>query len=104
MLRKWIVDVVSAREIASELKAYLVGMAGRIDEGGWLHVSAQDALEDARKVGHHRRSEPGIVDGLFRCTCGGAHPLRDAMIDCECGSHYQVHWSSDGWCVVDSKQ
>ena len=97
-------DVVSARDIASELKAYLVGMVGRIDDRGWLHVSAHEALEDARKVGRHRRGEPRVVDGLFQCACGGAHPLRDAMIDCDCGSHYQVHWTGDGWCVVDSKQ
>lgn len=104
MVRKWIMDVVSAREIASELKAYLVGMAGRMDSNGWLHVSAAQALEDARKVGHHRRGEPRIVDGLFHCVCGGAHPLRDAVIDCDCGAYYQVHWSGDGWCVVNSRQ
>jgi|SRR5690554_1796785 len=104
MLEKWIVDVVSARDIASEVKAYLVGMARRIDERGWLQVSAQDALDDARKVGHHRRGEPRIVDGLFHCVCGGDHPLRDAVIDCDCGAHYQVHWTGDGWCVVDTKQ
>ena len=104
MLRKWIVDVVSAREVASEVKAYLVGMAGRMDNNGWLHVSAQDALADARKVGKHRRGEPRVIDGLFHCVCGGAHPLRDAMIDCDCGAHYQVEWPGDGWRVVSSKQ
>lgn len=104
MLREWVLDVVSANGVASELKAWLVGQVGRIDDSGWLHVSASQALADARVVGRHRRGETRVVDGLFQCAYGGMHALRDAMIDCECGAQYQVQWTGDGWCVVDSGQ
>ena len=100
MLSEWLSEVVGARGVASELRAYLVGMVGRIDSRGWLHVSAADALEDARRVGRHRRGPAMVGDGAFQCACGDAHRLDGAAIECGCGTRYVVEWTGDGCRVM----
>lgn len=99
MLRRWMIDVASAREVAGEVRAYLVGIANRIDERGWLRISAHDALDEAKKVGRHP-VDIQFVGDTFDCPCGKSHKLREVIINCGCGAHYQVEWSDEGPRVV----
>lgn len=103
MLSEWVREVVSASELASELRAYLLILQRRFDASGQLIISSDAMLSEARRVGRHPRSAPGQWPGFFECRCGRPHEIRDASVACDCGVRYDVEWSGDGCRVVEAQ-